>query len=66
MSIFGGVDANSKDGGNGTHFAMVETEVAESVPEPALILGLLTVGALGAGSALKRKKQEARSLKLQL
>lgn len=27
-----------------------------SVPEPASVLGLLTVGALGAGSALKRKQ----------
>ncbi|NEO98067.1 MAG: PEP-CTERM sorting domain-containing protein [Symploca sp. SIO2E9] len=32
---------------------------AESVPEPASLLGLLTVGALGAGSVLKRKKQQA-------
>ena len=30
----------------------------ESVPEPASILGLLTVGALGAGSALKRRKKQ--------
>lgn len=30
-----------------------------SVPEPASILGLMTVGALSAGSALKRKKKQA-------
>ncbi|HBL14649.1 MAG TPA: hypothetical protein DD379_25315, partial [Cyanobacteria bacterium UBA11162] len=28
---------------------------SESVPEPASVLGLLAVGAMGAGSALKRK-----------
>lgn len=32
---------------------------SESVPEPASILGLMTVGALGVGSALKRKKKQA-------
>jgi len=31
----------------------------ESVPEPASILGLMTVGALGVGSALKRRKKQA-------
>ncbi|WP_228055954.1 PEP-CTERM sorting domain-containing protein [Lusitaniella coriacea] len=29
----------------------------ESVPEPASMLGLLAIGAMGAGSALKRKKK---------
>jgi PEP-CTERM motif len=29
----------------------------ESVPEPASVLGLLAIGALGAGSSLKRKKK---------
>jgi hypothetical protein len=28
---------------------------AKPVPEPASVLGLLTIGVLGAGSALKRK-----------
>lgn len=28
-----------------------------SVPEPASVLGLLAIGALGAGSTLKRKKK---------
>lgn len=32
---------------------------AESVPEPASVLGLAMFGALGAGSMLKRKQQEA-------
>jgi hypothetical protein len=44
---------------NGTVYYDVVAPEAESVPEPASILGLLTVGALGAGSALKRKKQQA-------
>lgn len=43
------------------NFTFNETEVpeSESVPEPASILGLMTVGALGAGSALKRRKKQA-------
>lgn len=31
----------------------------QQVPEPASVLGLLAVGAMGAGSALKRKQQKA-------
>jgi len=31
----------------------------EKVPEPASVLGLLAVGAFGAGSTLKRKKKAA-------
>jgi hypothetical protein len=30
----------------------------EKVPEPASVLGLLAVGAFGAGSTLKRKKKQ--------
>lgn len=64
FTSFGGFDANWYDRGSGTHFAMDnftfnETQTAESVPEPASLLGFLTISALGAASALKRKKQEA-------
>ncbi|NET03359.1 MAG: PEP-CTERM sorting domain-containing protein [Symploca sp. SIO2B6] len=63
FTSFGGFDAKWYDYGWGTHFAMDnftfnETENAESVPEPTSLLGFLTIGALGATSALKRKKQE--------
>lgn len=34
------------------------TTPSTSVPEPASVLGLLAVGAMGAGSALKRKQQQ--------
>ncbi|NEP03109.1 MAG: PEP-CTERM sorting domain-containing protein [Symploca sp. SIO2E9] len=35
-----------------------EVKVAESVPEPASMLGLVAIGALGAGSAWKRKQKQ--------
>ena len=38
---------------NGQHHAFYLT--GQKVPEPASVLGLLAIGALGAGSALKRK-----------
>lgn len=41
-----------------SNFHAPESE-PESVPEPASILGLMTVGALGVGSALKRRKKQA-------
>lgn len=46
---------------SGTQFAMDNFTINEtdstSVPEPASVLGLLAVGTLGAGSALKRKQK---------
>lgn len=36
-------------------FAFTATETFEAIPEPTYILGLLAVGALGAGSVLKKK-----------
>lgn len=37
--------------------AIVNIDDPEPVPEPASVLGLLAIGALGAGSSLKRKKK---------
>jgi hypothetical protein len=36
-------------------FAVGQLRLAKPVPEPASVLGLLTIGVLGAGSVLKRK-----------
>jgi hypothetical protein len=50
--------ANVKDGGLSSQLSVDNVTVtsATSVPEPASVLGLVAVGAMGAGSALKRKQ----------
>ncbi|MBD2576447.1 PEP-CTERM sorting domain-containing protein [Oscillatoria sp. FACHB-1406] len=57
FSSYGGI--NPGLGGSGTHFAMDNFTFNEkkSVPEPASTLGLLALGAMGAGSMLKRKQK---------
>lgn len=59
FTSFGGVNPGFS-GGDGTQFAMDNFTFNEtkSVPEPTTTLGLLALGALGAGSMLKRKPQE--------
>lgn len=43
---------------SGIPVKFTEIKEAESVPEPASVLGLVAIGALGAGSAWKRKQKQ--------
>ncbi len=65
FSSFGGVHNPNLTYGQGTHFAMDNFTFNEtkSVPEPASTLGLLALGAMGAGSMLKRKHQPKATVK---
>ncbi|MBD2576446.1 PEP-CTERM sorting domain-containing protein [Oscillatoria sp. FACHB-1406] len=58
FSSYGGTNPGNL-GGAGTHFAMDNFTFNEkkSVPEPASTLGLLALGAMGAGSMLKRQRK---------
>jgi ELWxxDGT repeat protein len=49
---------NANDGVHGYELWKLELDVSTSVPEPASGLGLLTFGAIGAGSMLKRKQKK--------
>jgi ELWxxDGT repeat protein len=49
---------NANDGVHGYELWKLEPDVSTSVPEPASGLGLLTFGAIGAGSMLKRKQKK--------
>ncbi|MGK7902048.1 MAG: PEP-CTERM sorting domain-containing protein [Hormoscilla sp.] len=55
FTSFGGMQADGLEG-NGTQFVM-DNFTYTSLPEPGSVLGLVTLGALGAGSALKRKQK---------
>lgn len=51
----------SLSGANTAYGAVVDdisVEVAETVPEPGSLLGLITIASLGGGSLLKRKQQQ--------
>lgn len=54
---FGVVNVSDTVGNSQLLVDNVKINSAASVPEPASILGLLGMGALGAGSAFKRKRQ---------
>ena len=41
--------------GDSNYMVQVQSNDTESVPEPASILGLVTIGAIAAGGALKKK-----------
>lgn len=56
-TIFGGVGDYQLTFTGDVTVAGVDDAEPTSVPEPASLLGLLAVGAFGAGSALKRKQQ---------
>ena len=49
---------NANDGVHGTELWKLEPDVSTSVPEPTSGLGLLTFGAIGAASMLKRKQKK--------
>jgi ELWxxDGT repeat protein len=49
---------NADDGVHGTELWKLEPDVSTSVPEPTSGLALLTFGAIGAGSMLKRKQKK--------
>jgi ELWxxDGT repeat protein len=49
---------NANDGVHGYELWKLEPDVSTSVPEPASGLGLLTFGAIGANSMLKRKQKK--------
>lgn len=59
FSVAGVETGNSSFESNGVQLGSPYTlHISTAVPEPASVLGLLTVGALGAGSALKRKQKQ--------
>jgi len=55
FTSFGGVQADNVEG-SGTQFVM-DNFTYTPLPEPGSVLGLVTLGALGAGSAIKRKQK---------
>ena len=46
-----------------TDYSMGIAGIVKPVPEPASTLGLLALGAMGAGSMLKRKQQQKATVK---